>query len=292
MKVTAQCIPCYLNQCLKAMEKGKTPASDIEEILISMMSVIVGLDRTCTPAENSSNVLHELVRQMGGNDPFAEAKKKSNRLALELLPKLIEKANKAQDPLKMAIMFASAGNVVDLGLFADYDLEAAVNDVIATGFKKDDYDQLKEMLTTSATVLIIGDNSGEIVFDRILAQFMLASGCREVVYGVKGSFILNDATIEDAVESGIADICRVVHNGNNFLGTIEEKCSPEFLSEMKEADLIISKGQANYESLEGSELAGKKTFFLLKAKCNVVAENLGVNYGDMVISQNIIGRHQ
>ena len=274
------------------MEKGRTPASDIEETLISTMSVIVRLDRTRTPAENSSKVLHDLVRQLGGNDPFAEAKKDSNHRALELLPKLIEKANKAQDPLKMAIMFAAAGNVVDLGLFADYDLEAAVNDVIATGFKKDDYNQLREMLTTSAKVLIIGDNSGEIVCDRILAQFILASGCREVVYGVKGSFILNDATIEDAVASGISDICRVINNGNNFLGTIEEKCSPEFLKEMKESDLIISKGQANYESLEGSELAGEKTFFLLKAKCSVVAENLGVNYGDMVFSQNVIERNQ
>ncbi len=285
MKVTAECIPCYLNQCLNTMEKGGWPQEKREDLLIGLLPVLAGLDRACTPAENSSIVLHQLVEMMGGDDPFKQAKDESNRQALQFLDRLREMVHLARDPLKQAVRFSVAGNVVDMGLFDDYDLGAAVGDVIKTDFARDDFDGFRDMLDDAKKVLIIGDNSGEIVFDRILAETLEAAGV-EVVYGVKGSFILNDATDDDARQAGINAVCTVVSNGNNYLGTIEEKCSGQFLSEIWQADLVISKGQANYESLEGTALAGDKTYFLLKAKCPVVAAHLGVNYGDVVFVRN------
>ncbi len=287
MKVTAECIPCYLNQCLNAMEKGKYPPEKRAEVLAGLLTEVAALDREKTPAENSSVILHRLVEIMGKTDPFKGAKSESNKKALEYYPKLWQVVLESADPLKQAVSFAVAGNVVDLGIFVDYDLGEAVKEVMAAGFKIDDYYCFTEMLQNSEKVLIIGDNSGEIVFDMLLAELLVQRNF-EVSYGVKESFILNDATPEDARQAGMDRICRVITSGSNFLGTISEKCSREFIETMADADVIISKGQANYESLEGTQLAGEKTFFLLKAKCKVVAENLGVNYGDLVFTRNSV----
>lgn len=232
-------------------------------------------------------MLHRLVQLMEGTDPFKNAKAESNELALEYYPELRQVVLESADPLKQAISFAVAGNVVDLGIFVDYDLGAAVREVMDAGFKKDDYECFRDMLQNSRKILIIGDNSGEIVFDMLLAEILVQRNL-EVFYGVKESFILNDATPDDARQVGMDKICRVVTNGNNYLGTIAERCSREFIEILTNSDLIISKGQANYESLEGTRLAGEKTFFLLKAKCKVVAEKLGVNYGNLVFVRNSI----
>jgi len=287
MKVTAECIPCYLNQILNAMEKGEFPPAKRAEALAGLLGDVAALDRGKTPAENSSVILHRLVQLMEGTDPFKNAKAESNEIALEYYPTLRQVVLESADPLKQAISFAVAGNVVDLGIFVDYDLGAAVKEVMAAGFEKDDYECFKDMLQSSRKILIIGDNSGEIVFDMLLAE-ILAQRNLEVFYGVKESFILNDATPDDARQVGMDKICRVVTNGNNYLGTIAERCSREFIEILTNSDLIISKGQANYESLEGTRLAGERTFFLLKAKCKVVAENLGVNYGNLVFVRNSI----
>lgn len=287
MKVTAECIPCYLNQILNAMEKGEFPPAKRAETLAGLLSEVAALDREKTPAENSSVMLHRLVQLMEGTDPFKNAKAESNELALEYYPELRQVVLESADPLKQAISFAVAGNVVDLGIFVDYDLGAAVREVMDAGFKKDDYECFRYMLQNSRKILIIGDNSGEIVFDMLLAEILVQRNL-EVFYGVKESFILNDATPDDARQVGMDKICRVVTNGNNYLGTIAERCSREFIEILTNSDLIISKGQANYESLEGTRLAGEKTFFLLKAKCKVVAEKLGVNYGNLVFVRNSI----
>lgn len=285
MKVTAECIPCYLNQCLNAMAKGGWPEEERAGLLVKILPLIAQLDRDRTPAENSTVILHQLVAMMGGGDPFAGAKKESNQKALQYMDKLRKIIGDSADPVRQAVRFSVAGNVVDMGLFDDYDLEAAISDVVKKDFKRDDYPLFRERLAKAGKVMIIGDNSGEIVFDRLLAETLLAEGV-QVVYGVKGSFILNDATIEDAREAGIDGLCKIIANGNNYLGTIEERCCPEFIAELKGSDLIISKGQANYESLEGTALAGENTFFLLKAKCPVVAGHLGVYYGDLVFVKN------
>lgn len=290
MKVTAECIPCYLNQCLNAMDKGGWPEEKRAELLVGLLPVIGSLDKGLTPAENSTFILHKVVEMMGGGDPFARAKKESNDQALQYLTGLRQAVQKAEDPLMEALRFSVAGNVVDLGIFDDYDLEGAIRDAVTMDFGINDYLAFRSGLNKAKKVMIIGDNSGEIVFDRLLVGALNNFGV-EVIYGVKESFILNDATPEDARQAGLDREARVVTNGNNFLGTVGGLCSEEFLAEMQESDLVVSKGQANYESLEGTELAGDKTYFLLKAKCPVVAKHLGVEYGDIVFVKNRIQKN-
>ncbi len=285
MLVQAECIPCYFQQALNTLDKGEVDKGLYTGLLKNLLPIIENLPDDKTPAENSTVLIHELVRLTGGADPFLKAKRDSNQRAEAYMNKLSRLVDESEDLLFSCLKISVAGNVVDLGIFEDFDLTQAIDEAMKVDFAKDSSDEFKALLAQAKHIFIIGDNSGEIVFDRLLVKHLLSLGKR-VTYGVKGGFILNDATMEDAKEAGLTELCPVISNGNSYLGTIEEYCSQEFLRECADADIIISKGQANYESLEGTKLAGNKTFFLLKAKCPIVASHLGVKYGDIVFAKN------
>jgi uncharacterized protein with ATP-grasp and redox domains len=137
------------------------------------------------------------------------------------------------------------------------------------------------MNSTAKKIMIIGDNSGEIVFDKILTEHLKALG-KDVVYVVKEKPILNDATMEDAIYTGMDKVSRVITNGSGYLGTCIQTVSKQFLKEFHESDVVLAKGQANYESLENEDISKGKVFFLLRAKCDIVAESVGVKLLDMV----------
>jgi uncharacterized protein with ATP-grasp and redox domains len=249
------------------------------------MPYVAELKRDKTPAENSTLILHKIYELMENKDPFYKAKRESNFAVMKLWPKLRVLLDESEDRLFTAIKLAAAGNIIDMGILADFDIDKSVQEALEVDFAFNHYQELKERLGRARRVLIVGDNSGEIAFDRLLAEELIKLGV-EVVYGVKGGPVLNDATVADAKEVGMDEVVRVITNGNSFLGTVTEHCSPEFLAEFNNADVVISKGQANYESLEGTKEAADKTFFILRAKCDVVAENLGVKLGEIVLKQN------
>jgi len=138
---------------------------------------------------------------------------------------------------------------------------------------------LKEAVEKAKKIMFIADNSGEIIFDKFLLQQLPMD---KVTYVVKGGPIVNDATMEDAISTGVSDLVRVIDNGHCAQGTLLEACSEEFIKEFKEADLIISKGQANYETL--SDVKDKKIFYLLRAKCKSVADAIGCKQMDYVLN--------
>jgi uncharacterized protein with ATP-grasp and redox domains len=203
---------------------------------------------------------------------------------MELLPELREIIKTSTDPLDMAARVASAGNIIDLGIQIDYDLHASLEHILAEGFVLNDLPvmiadlQKREAANNPGQVLYICDNAGEIAFDRLFLEVLVEHFPKtHFVATVNGLPILNDATLEDAVEVGLTDIVPVITNGEHydFLGTLLEQVSPEFLSAYQDADWVISKGQANYETLEG---LSDKILFLLKAKCEEVADHLGIDY--------------
>lgn len=285
MKVAAECIPCFLTASLRAMEKGGWPEDRRKEELLGLLPLLGSLDHNKTPAENASILFHQLAHTMGGVNPFKGVKEESNKSALGYLPRLRERLSQSADRLETALRFAVAGNVVDMGIFDDYDLEGALKESLVTEFVLNDYAEFKERTDHAGKLLIIGDNSGEVVIDRVLVETLIAAG-KEVTYGVKGGFVLNDSTLDDAVAAGMVDTCRVITNGNNFVGTIPEKCSEQFLQAYRDADLVITKGQGNFYTLEGTEFAGNKTFFLFKVKCSAMAKYLGVEEGALIFAQN------
>lgn len=271
MECIADCTPCYLKQVISAFIAAGLPQKEQCELIKKVSKVLPYIDEKKSPAENSSIVLLEAYKLMGIDDPFREAKQQSNTKAMALYPELRNKVSLADDKLFMAVRLAAASNIIDMGILREFDVEASIEEALSVGFALDHYARFKEALSRAHKILIIGDNSGEIVFDKLLVE-QLSIYVPEIFYAVKSGPILNDATMEDAVAVGMDKLAHVIENGNRYLGTVLDVCSSEFLNIFESADLVISKGQGNYESLEGTEMAGNKTFFLFRAKCPWVAK--------------------
>ncbi|EGW40799.1 ARMT1-like domain-containing protein [Desulfosporosinus sp. OT] len=284
MNVTLDCIPCYIKQTLNTLAQTELPEEKMREIIHQTLPLFPGLDPQGTPAENSTIILRKVNELLGIEDPFHSAKKESNELALKLLPQLKERIDQSDDPLFMALKIAVAGNIIDMGILKDFDVEGSIQEAMVKDFARDDYASFVQRLKEAREILILGDNSGEIAFDRLLAEQLSESGIK-ITYAVKDQPILNDATMEDAAHvgmTGMTEQIRVISNGSGFLGTILKDCSEEFMQAFKKADLVISKGQANYESLEAFGKEDRRLYFLLRAKCEIVAKNLGAHLGEMV----------
>lgn len=285
MECVAECTPCYLKQVISAFMAAGLDQEEQRRLIKGVTKVLPYIDDSKSPAENSSIVLLEAYKLMGIEDPFKEAKKQSNLMAMRLYPQLREKVLQADDPLLMAIRMSAAGNIIDMGILREFDVDASIEGALSTGFAICHYAEFKEALAHASRVMIIGDNSGEIVFDKLLVE-QLSLYVNDVVYSVKSRPILNDALMDDALMVDMVNIAHVIENGNQYLGTVLDACSPEFLQAFERADVVISKGQGNYESLEGTDIAGHKTFFLFRAKCPWVAARAGVNNMDLVFCKN------
>ncbi len=228
-----------------------------------------------TPAEVSTYALWAAYEALGCSDPFEEEKRHYNQLALGMYPRL---KGMVRGRLSAAVKVAAAGNIIDLGILDSVDIEGTIKEIFAEGFAIDHLDAFLERLDRAERILYLADNAGEIVFDRVLVEELRRHGKR-VIFAVKEAPILNDATLEDALAVGIGEVAEVVSTGSGQVGTNLSDCSPEFLKEFKAADLIISKGQGNFETL--SEVEGP-IFFILKAKCSEVATELRVKQGETV----------
>lgn len=285
MNVTVDCIPCYIKQTINTLAQAEITEEKAREIIYQTLPLLPQLDPQGTPAENSTLILRKVNELLDIEDPFHRAKMESNELALKLLPQLKEKIQQCNDPLFMSLKISVAGNIIDMGILKDFDVEASIQEAIVKNFARDDYESFQQKLKKAREILILGDNSGEIAFDRLLAEQLFEFGIK-VTYAVKDRPILNDATMEDAAFVGMTDQVRVISNGSGFLGTILEDCSEEFKLAYEKADLVISKGQANYESLEAFGKEDRRLYFLLRAKCEIVAENLGVQLSEMVFCRS------
>jgi hypothetical protein len=285
MQSTIDCVPCYIKQVISALRIAGVKEREQYAVINDLFPTISHLDPAKTPAENSSLVLFEAYRLMGQDDPFKEAKAVSNKLAHTFLPALERIIAYSEDSLLTALKTSVAGNVIDMGINPHYDVGASISKELERGFERNDFEAFREVLDKGGPLVIIGDNSGEIFFDYILMA-NLRRFTEELFYVVKGGPILNDATLEDVKDTGIYNLANILTTGNNYLGVIPEICSEELCSVMKSASIILAKGQANYETLEGTSIAGDKTYFLLQAKCSVIAEHLGVKRGDSVLVRN------
>jgi Uncharacterized conserved protein len=280
------CIPCYLKQVINTFNQVGVEDERAQQLMRSVLPVISTMDPRKTPAENSTVLLHKLNELLGEPDPFLRAKQKSNELALRMLPRLRKIVEDSTDPLFTACQVAIAGNIIDMGILENFDVDASIEDALGSEFAHNDARFFKSQVEEARHILILGDNSGEIVFDRLLVDYLKRQN-KEVIYAVKGGNILNDATMEDAETTGMTETVKVIDNGSNYIGTILEHCSPQFCQVFFDSDVVISKGQGNYETLESTPEAGEKTFFLLKAKCPAVARKLEVELGDIVLARNV-----
>ncbi|HPA48498.1 MAG TPA: ARMT1-like domain-containing protein [bacterium] len=296
MKYRRECEECSRRQAERVFslavrdpEVRRRLPHDIEflqkEVGQKAVEIVKASDPRYSPAEVSFWAILEAHRATGCDDPFRQEKAESNELALKYYPRLSEKAQQADDPILTACLLAASGNIIDLGIQESFDLETAIHHALEQGFRTSHYDRLKRELEktdrNSGLLLYILDNAGEIVFDRILIeQIRIHYPSIRIIASVNSRPVLNDALMEDAQIVGLCDLVEVIENGHQDLGTVLSRCSREFHDIYFSADLIISKGQANYETLDERP---ENIFFILKAKCEIVAESLGVAMYDAVL---------
>lgn len=282
MKIGLECIPCFVRQ---AFEAGGLVTSDNElreRILREVLSYLSEKSFDGT-APSIGRDIHGIVKTLtGDNDPYYKAKQDSNTLALQLIPSLKGSIQDSLDPFETALRLAIAGNIIDYGQGDTIDEETiknALSQCLTQPIARDSIENLKHELSQASNILYLADNAGEIVFDRLLIDELQHYPVR---LAVRGKPIINDALREDAARAGIDTVIEVIDNGADIPGTIIEECSQEFRERFFESDLIIAKGQGNYETLSDSP---KKIFFLLKVKCPVIARDIGCNVGDIVVKK-------
>jgi len=282
MRAKISCIPCYLKQALSAIKEVEKEPHRQREILNQIAKLLPELSLSETPAGNSTIVLREVCRLLNDSDPFARLKAHYNQLALSLYPKLKKMVEKSSDPLDAALKIAVAGNIIDLGILKIKNLEGEIEEVLSQGFTIDHRKEFKKDLSCINKILYIGDNAGEIVFDKVFIEELKRRN-KDVIFVVRGKAVLNDVTIEDAKEVSMDEVAEVVENGSSWIGTQLNTCSLQFRRLFSQSELIISKGQANLETL--NEEKGN-IYFILRAKCEEIAAELIVQLGDIVIASN------
>jgi len=233
--------------------------------------------------------LHARVRKLcGAIDPYRRVKDESTRIALQLLPALRREVARAADPFAAAVRLAIAGNVIDFGTNRDLkldQLQILLRDALRLPLSATAVARLRHAMDAAESILFLGDNCGEIVLDRLL----LEPYRHKLTFVVRGGPILNDATLADAAASGLTDLVPVISTGDAAPGVILKHCSAEFRARFAAADLVIAKGQGNFETLDGES---RRIFFLLKAKCGVVARRLRVPLGSLVVTTTPTTRHR
>jgi len=279
MKTNLNCIPCFIRQALDAVRFVTSDEEIHETVLREVLKSVSIIDMKQTPPLMARHI-HRIIRKCSGsNDPYIIVKKKSNDYALEIYPYLKQKIEESKKPFETACHLAIAGNIIDFGVNSKFD-RSLINkniEIALTEDLKGDIKYFQKQIFSAKKILYLADNAGEIVFDRLLLEKMPTE---KVIMAVRGKPAINDATIEDAKYTKLTDIVDVIDNGTDIPGTVFEECSDKFKKVFSDADLIISKGQGNFESLSDTN---KNIFFLLKAKCSIVSQHLKCETGDSVI---------
>ena len=281
LKAYLDCIPCFLRQALEAARMATDDEDTHLRVLNSVAGVIPKLPLNVTPPEIAQQVYRIVADITGNRDPCYEAKQQANQLALSLYPHFKDAIASSDDPLLVACKLAIAGNSIDLAPQSNYgDPVSIAESALVSPLGIDDYEEFKRSIESSSRILYLGDNAGEIVFDRMLVEELRRITDAEIDFVVRERPIINDATMHDALSVGMDKVARVISSGSDAPATVLSQCSPQMLELYHSADVIIAKGQGNYESLSEER---ENIFFLLKAKCVVVARLLGVNIGDTIL---------
>lgn len=249
-----------------------------------MIHMADNFNRNSQPNKIATEVNQHVKQKTGCEDAYLEQKQISNDIALSTIPKvneILETDNNLETYVKLAIV----GNILDFGAYGiNTDFKGLIEDNLNKGLSINDIEELEESLKRNDEVLYLVDNSGEIVFDRLLIEKIIEYGI-DVTVAVKSGPIVNDACEREAIEAGLDELAEITTLGCDSGGIVEEMFSDEFRKFFDESKLIISKGMANYEGLTEMDIAGKDVFALLCTKCNPISKNLGTEIGSLVLKK-------
>ena len=293
MKLEPECVGCLFNQLLKAFELLR-PNISCEVILKAqkkLMKYLLNLDVKKNAAPIVGKRLYNLVADfLGERDPYRLLKEEFNRLALKHYDEVNKLIESSEDPLFKAIIVAALGNTIDFASQHKIDFISDLKNFTREKLVINDFTKFKESLENTDHLLIIGDNAGEIVFDKLLVLTIKRKyPDLEIVYSVRSAPIINDATIEDAKFIGLTDIVLVIESSSTPGIDITTSCK-EFKEHFyQNGGVILSKGQGNFESLHGMEIPGKDVYYLLKVKCNLMERIFEAKIGDLIFKKKTKG---
>lgn len=270
MRTYPECYPCFMRQAVRTVKKtggdNKVAMKVVKEVADRLPHFNPGKQSPPEFGEEIQAIIREVTEN---DDPFASLKQKSTDEALELYPELKKMIKSADDPLMKAIRLAIAGNIIDFGTMVEFDLGQTIQRVLYQEIAINDIEQFRMELGKANSILYIGDNAGETVFDKLLIEQL----DKPVTYAVKNSPVLNDATRLDAEAAYIHTVANIIESGSTAPGTVPKSCNSGFLELLDNADMVISKGQGNYETLDEYP---RPIYFLLQTKCGVISEALDV----------------
>lgn len=281
METAFECIPCFVRQAFEAVEMSVGKDVRREPLIRRLLHEIADADWSVMPVTVAQRMQRTIRETTGIRDPYRSLKDVMNRTALDLLPMLEAELKKQPDPQEALVRLAVAGNLLDAGSknrLEPHELEDHLKRIWELPLAGSPAD-LFAAAERAKRILYLTDNAGEIVFDRLLIEAMPPG---KTTVAVRGFPIINDATLDDAKLAGITRLVPVITNGSDAPGTLLEECSDAFREHFEQADLIISKGQGNYETL--SETSGN-IYFLLTVKCPVIGDDIGVPVGTMVCNR-------
>lgn len=253
-----------------------------EQIVREALQWISTMDFNGLPVTIGQRIHRRLRELTGVEDPYRTAKRNCHRMASRFLPELKAAIASSADPLAMAVRLSIAGNIIDMGVtgsVAESDVRRALDQAIEEPVHGE-MEAFRDAVAKANNILFLADNTGEIVFDRLLVERLLP---KKMTVAVRGASVLNDATLVDAYDAGLQDIADIIDNGSDAPGTILDDCSQAFMGRYANADLIISKGQGNYETLCHEN---RNIIFLFKVKCPVIARHVRFPLGTSIMKQH------
>lgn len=276
-----RCLPCLVSQALKVARL--THAPDAEGLIREVFACLAQLDYAQSNPEILGRVFGLIKRHTGAADPYRATRLYYDELMLGMEEKLRRRVERAEDSFYEALKLAVAGNVIDFGPAHELetgDVLKLLDELPGRSLMRDDSAALRRDILGARRLLYIGDNCGEICLDKLLIeQIKRLNPALDVVFGVRGEPIVNDALMEDALRVGMDRLVRVIDNGDGSQGTVLGRVSEEFMRHYRAADVIIAKGQANFESLAD---APGNLYFMMMVKCAVMAEVSGAAQGGLV----------
>ena len=283
MKISYECGACFLRQAKEAMDLSTDDEMLKLELTADIFEFLSNNFTKDTNSNKTGSILHNMIKQKTGcRDPYFREKIEGNEIALKYLPD-VKKILKQDDSLENYVKIAIIGNILDFGAFTlDDDIESVIKSSLKKELTVKDIDEFENSLKNHDKVLYLVDNTGEIVFDKLLLSKIKEYNL-DITIAVKSEPILNDACMKEALDAGLDEFGEIVEIGAGTVGYVDSEISEEFREIFENHKFIISKGMGNYEGLTEIDLVDKDIFFLLCAKCNTISNDIGVNLHDMLL---------
>lgn len=280
MKIAMDCLSCSVAHMLSQCRMSKADEIQTAKAMDRVLEIVSDYRNIPSPPLVAERIREAVTAITGNFDPYKEIKERDMATARNLMPAMEKMIANAPDPLLSALKSCAIGNTLDSALIENPDLENTMAMELERHFLTPAYDEFVSDLQVAGSLLLIGDNTGESILDTLLLKH-LPRGIKKY-YAVRSVPVINDVTYQDAVDSGIDRYAQIIESGSRAPGTPVDRCSKEFRSLFNSCDVVFSKGQGNFETMNEEK---RRIYFLLKAKCQVICREIGCELGTYVLTR-------